>query len=175
MEPSFEGKLGFDSTRVAAFLVLAISAPFSYEKNVHIVPPRIFSYAVTWLGRISYALSDVMNQETLLAYLSECSRSSTISLADFNIKEALPTVKGNIRTHLCSRLVVLSICPYSKNLESDNHPKLLSLGMSATHAEYEMGEHDELRKSINLIFRNVKDSWSLVQLGCTNEALKAMR
>ncbi|XWS55469.1 hypothetical protein CRYUN_Cryun09bG0002800 [Craigia yunnanensis] len=141
VEPAFGGKLGFDSTRVAAFLVLAISAPLSYEKDVHGVPPRIFSYAVTWLGRISYALSDVMNQETLLAYLSECSRSSTISLTDFMIKEALPTVKG----------------------------------MSTTHAEYELGEHDELRKSVNLIFRKVKDLWSLVQLGCTNEALKAIR
>ncbi|XVF76894.1 hypothetical protein PTKIN_Ptkin13bG0303900 [Pterospermum kingtungense] len=141
MEPDFGGKLGFDNTRVAAFLVLAISTPFSYEKDVHGVPPRTFSYAVTWLGRISYALSDVINQETLLAYLSECSRSSTISLADFNIKETLPTVKG----------------------------------ISATHAEFEMVEHDKLRKSINLIFRKVKDSWSLVQLGCTDEALKAIR
>ncbi|XWS16612.1 hypothetical protein CRYUN_Cryun34aG0104900 [Craigia yunnanensis] len=34
------------------------------------------------------------------------SRSSTVSLADFMIKEALPTVKGDIPTHLCSRLVV---------------------------------------------------------------------
>ncbi|XVE76627.1 hypothetical protein DITRI_Ditri12bG0188600 [Diplodiscus trichospermus] len=141
VEPASGGKLGFDTTRVAAFLVLAISAPLSDEKDVRGIPPRIFSYAVTWLGRISFALSDVMDQETLLAYLSECSRSSTISLADFKIKEALPTVKG----------------------------------MPASHGAYELGEHGELRKFVNLIFRKVKELWSLVQLGCTNEALKSIR
>ena len=56
-----------------------------------------------------------------------------------------------------------------------HHLKLLSLGMSATPAEYEPREHDELRKYVNHIFRKVKDLWSLVQLGCTNEALKAIR
>ncbi|XWS59157.1 hypothetical protein CRYUN_Cryun08bG0097800 [Craigia yunnanensis] len=64
------------------------------KKDVHGVPPRIFP------------------------------RSSIVSLADFMIKEALPTVKGDIPTHLCSR--------------------------------------------------KVKDLWSLVQLSCTNEALKAI-
>ncbi|XVE97156.1 hypothetical protein REPUB_Repub02eG0286900 [Reevesia pubescens] len=171
VEPAFGGKLGFDSTRVAAFLVLAISAPLSYEKDVCGVPPRMFSYAVTWLGRISYALSDVMNQETLLAYLSECSRSSTISL----VKEAWVTVKGDTPSHLSSE--VGSPVSVQKGGETSDlhHQKLSSLGKSATHAEYELGEHDELRKIVNLIFRKVKDLWSLVQLGCTNEALKAIR
>ncbi|EOY07059.1 ARM repeat superfamily protein, putative isoform 1 [Theobroma cacao] len=178
LEPAFGGKLGFDSTRVAAFLVLAISVPLSHEKDARGVPPRIFSYAVTWLGRISHALSDLMSQETLLAYLSECSRSSIISLADFKIKDALPTVEGDMPSHLCSDVgspVRIPLWQQDGETSDHHHTKLWSLGKSATHAEYELGEHDELRKSLNLIFRKVKDLWPLVQLGCTNEALKAIR
>ncbi|XP_022767812.1 protein SIEL isoform X2 [Durio zibethinus] len=177
LEPAFGGKLGFDSTRVAAFLVLAISAPLSNESDVCGVPSRIFSYAVTWLGRISYALSDVMNRETLLAYLSKCSRSSTISLADFKIKEALPTVKGDMPSHLCSEVgSPVSMPLWQKGVETfDHHHQKLFLGKSGTHLEYGLRECDELRQSVNLVFRKVKDLWSLVQLGCTNEALKAIR
>ncbi|KAE8711640.1 leucine-rich repeat receptor-like protein kinase IMK2-like [Hibiscus syriacus] len=154
LEPTFGGKLGFDSTRVGAFLVLAISAPLSHETDVGVIPPRIFSYAVTWLGRISYALSDIMNQEMLLAYLSKCSRSLAISLADFKIKETLPTVEGDAPINLCSTVDSPVTAP----------------------AEYELlGEHSELRKDVNLIFQKVKDFWSLVPLGCTNEALKGIR
>ena len=81
-----ECKLGFDSTRVAALLVLAISAPLSHEQHVCSIPPRIFSYAVTLLGRIARALTDVIDQNALLTYLSRCSISTTISATEFNIK-----------------------------------------------------------------------------------------
>ncbi|GMJ03271.1 DEFECTIVE in snRNA PROCESSING 3, SHORT-ROOT interacting embryonic lethal [Hibiscus trionum] len=178
LEPTFGGKLGFDSTRVAAFLVLAISAPLSHEKDVGVIPPRIFSYAVTWLGRISYALSDIMNQEMFLAYLSKCSTSSVISLADFKIKETLPTVEGDAPINLCSTADSPVGVPFWKNSggTSDfHHQKQFGLGKSAAHAEYELGEHSELRKYVNLIFKKAKDFWSLVPLGCTNEALKGIR
>ncbi|KAK8303614.1 hypothetical protein V6Z12_D04G162600 [Gossypium hirsutum] len=178
MEPASGGKLSFDSTRVAAFLVLAISAPLSHEKDVSAIPPRIFSYAVTWLGRISYGLSDLMNQEKLLAYLSECSRSSTISLADFKINEALLTVESDAPIPLCSKVDSPVSMPFWKDSggTSDyHHQEFLSLGKSAAHAEYELGEHSELRKYVNLIFKKVKDFWSLVELGCTTEAFKGIR
>ncbi|TYI33394.1 hypothetical protein ES332_A04G129900v1 [Gossypium tomentosum] len=178
MEPASGGKLSFDSTRVAAFLVLAISAPLSHEKDVSAIPPRIFSYAVTWLGRISYGLSDIMNQEKLLAYLSECSRSSTISLADFKINEALLTVEGDASIPLCSKVDSPVSMPFWKDsggISDYHHQEFLSLGKSAAHAEYELGEHSELRKYVNLIFKKVKDSWSLVELGCTTEACKGIR
>ncbi|THG03076.1 hypothetical protein TEA_026148 [Camellia sinensis var. sinensis] len=90
IEPSFGGKLGFDSRRVAALLVLAISAPLSNEQRTCSTPQRIFSYAVTLLGRISHALSDVMDQNTLLAYLSHCSSSIVISAAEFDFKKKEP-------------------------------------------------------------------------------------
>ncbi|KAL4352960.1 hypothetical protein GQ457_06G005550 [Hibiscus cannabinus] len=177
LEPTCGGKLGFDSTRVAAFLVLAISAPLSHEKDVGDIPPRIFSYAVTWIGRISYALSDIMNQEMLLAYLSKCSRSSAISLVDFNIKETLLTVEGDAPINLCSTVDSPVGMPWknSGGTSDFHHKKHLGIGKSVVHAEYELGEHSELRKDVNLIFKKVKDFWSLVLLGCTNEALKGIR
>ncbi|OMO97676.1 Armadillo-like helical [Corchorus olitorius] len=178
MEPAFGGKLGFDSTRVAAFLVLAISAPLSFESDFCGVPPRIFSYAVTWLEKISCALSDVMSQDTLLAYLFECSRSSTISLANLKMKEALPAGKGDVPSHLCSEAASPVRMPsYRKGGDTSDHCHQIfrNLGNSATHTECELAKHDDLRTSINLIFRKVKDLWPLVQLGCINETLKAIR
>ncbi|KAF7113528.1 hypothetical protein RHSIM_RhsimUnG0117100 [Rhododendron simsii] len=38
------------------------------------------------LGRISHALSDVMDQDTLLAYLSHCSSSTIISSGEFDFE-----------------------------------------------------------------------------------------
>ncbi|PPS06623.1 hypothetical protein GOBAR_AA14017 [Gossypium barbadense] len=188
MEPASGGKLSFDSTRVAAFLVLAISAPLSHEKDVSAIPPRIFSYAVTWLGRISYlskqCTSDIMR--TLYGSMtmffqrnqSKCSRSSTISLADFKINEALLTVEGDASIPLCSKVDSPVSMPFWKDsggISDYHHQEFLSLGKSAAHAEYELGEHSELRKYVNLIFKKVKDSWSLVELGCTTEACKGIR
>ncbi|KAK4800074.1 hypothetical protein SAY86_025439 [Trapa natans] len=76
IEPASDGKLGFDNARVSAFLMLAIAAPLCHVKNRCKIPVPIFSYAVTMLGRISSALVDEADQDTLLAYLTHCSRSS---------------------------------------------------------------------------------------------------
>ncbi|KAJ0087630.1 hypothetical protein Patl1_31437 [Pistacia atlantica] len=96
MEPDSDGKLGFDGARVAAFLVLAISVPLSSEQNVCSIQPRIFSYAVTLLGRISCALSDVMDQHSLLAYFSQCSRLSSFSDSEYKGEESsVHEVKSN--------------------------------------------------------------------------------
>ncbi|KAM7526542.1 hypothetical protein LguiA_016444 [Lonicera macranthoides] len=91
IEPSSEGKLGFDSAKSAALLMLAISAPLSHEQYICSIPPKIFSYAVILLGRISHGLADVMDKNTLLDYLSRCSRSMVISASEF-IKGEEPNV-----------------------------------------------------------------------------------
>ncbi|KAI3829476.1 hypothetical protein L1987_03601 [Smallanthus sonchifolius] len=78
MEPCSASNWDFNSSKTAAMLTLAISAPLSHEmqQNSYIIPPAIFSYAVTMLGRISYGLTEVMNRDTLLSYLSHCSTST---------------------------------------------------------------------------------------------------
>lgn len=91
IEPSSEGKLGFDSAKSAALLALAISAPLSHEQYICSIPPNIFSYAVILLGRISHGLADVMDKNALLDYLSRCSRSMVISASEF-IKGEEPNV-----------------------------------------------------------------------------------
>ncbi|KAI8556393.1 hypothetical protein RHMOL_Rhmol05G0249400 [Rhododendron molle] len=47
IEPCCDDKLVFYGGRVAALLVLAISAPLSHEQHTFSIPPRIFCYAVT--------------------------------------------------------------------------------------------------------------------------------
>ncbi|KAL8259241.1 hypothetical protein R6Q59_027194 [Mikania micrantha] len=78
MEPCLASNWDFNSSRTAANLTLAISASLSHEMQQHlyIIPPTIFSYAVTMLGRISNGLTEVMDQSTLLSYLSHCSSST---------------------------------------------------------------------------------------------------
>ncbi|KAI8557154.1 hypothetical protein RHMOL_Rhmol05G0313200 [Rhododendron molle] len=111
IEPCCDGKLVFDAGRVAALLVLAISAPLSNEKHMFSIPPRIFHHAVEVLGRISHALSDVMDQDTLLAYLYHCSISRVIS--SDNLFELLVINSKNLTdTHLCMKMY-LSFCVMS--------------------------------------------------------------
>ncbi|KAE9447565.1 hypothetical protein C3L33_20527, partial [Rhododendron williamsianum] len=98
MEPCCDGKLVFDAGRVAALLVLGISAPLSNEKHTFSIPPRIFHYAVELLGRISHALSDVMDSDTLLAYWYHCSSSRVMSSGEFDFKRKesfLPVEDGS--------------------------------------------------------------------------------
>ncbi|KAA8517473.1 hypothetical protein F0562_017766 [Nyssa sinensis] len=182
IEPSCEGKLGSDSARVVALLVLAISAPLSHEQRICSIPPRIFSYAVTLLGRISCALSDVMNQNTLLAYLSHCSRSTVISAAEFNFKEEepfLPVTEGGIPNN--SGFEIIS--PAGMQLQK------ISDGASGIHSQrtwrlkkvptplvdYQLEDHEEVSKFVKLILSKIKDIWHLMQNGYTAEVLKMLR
>ena len=143
-----ECKLGFDSTRVAALLVLAISAPLSHEQHVCSIPPRIFSYAVTLLGRIARALTDVIDQNALLTYLSRCSISTTISATEFNIK--IPN-------------------------DTSNEIMRMPMELAAPLGGYQLEVHDEVMMYINLILAKVKDIWPLIQSGFTNEVLRTLR
>ncbi|KAK9057864.1 hypothetical protein SSX86_022703 [Deinandra increscens subsp. villosa] len=78
MEPFSASNWDFNSSRTAAMLTLAISARLSHDiqQRLYIIPPTIFSYAVTMLGRLSNGLTEVMDRNTLLSYLSHCSSST---------------------------------------------------------------------------------------------------
>ncbi|KAF7143715.1 hypothetical protein RHSIM_Rhsim05G0225900 [Rhododendron simsii] len=98
MEPCCDGNLVFDAGRVAALLMLGISAPLSNEKHMLSIPRRIFHYTVELLGRISHALSDDVDHDTLLAYLYHCSSSRVISFGEFDFKRKelfLPVEDGS--------------------------------------------------------------------------------
>ncbi|KAJ8434476.1 hypothetical protein Cgig2_012110 [Carnegiea gigantea] len=70
IEPSGEWKLDGSNTRVAGLLILAISTSLKHEKYSHRISPTMFQYATAFLGRISHALGDVLDRQSLLAYLS---------------------------------------------------------------------------------------------------------
>ncbi|KAH9669906.1 protein SIEL [Citrus sinensis] len=176
IEPDSDDKLGFDNARVAAFLVLAISVPLSCEQNVRSIPPQIFSYAVTLLGRISYALSDVMNQHSLLAYLSLCSRLSNFSEANFKGEDA-PLHEAKSDDPNCPTEVSIGADIHvQKSGDEDSksrswiHGKLKETVTSRCQLE----EEDEIWKALNLVLAKVRNVWSLVQSGFSKEALRIL-
>ncbi|KAI5561418.1 hypothetical protein POPTR_016G127500v4 [Populus trichocarpa] len=178
IEPVLEGKLVLDSARVAAFLVLAISAPLSQNQNGQNIPPRLFSYAVTLLGRISSALREVVDQDTLLAYLSRCSRSSTRG-TEVEESSLLPVVDDAVLTH--SRKDVnnpVGVPMLQTGNETSKVQPVISCeleDLATSIVECQADELDEVMKSVNLILARVRDAWLLVQSRCTNVAVRALR
>lgn len=160
LEPSFDGKLSFNKTRTAALLVLAISAPVSFERKICSIPPQIFSYAVTMLGRLSWGLVDVMGQDTLLAYLCYCSRLTYDSTSK-NFEEVPDLHLKNNYIHLCEKSVeVSSSFPGSMELKKVNPP---------------LRPHVEVKGCMEIVFQNVVNLWPLIQLGCINEVQQTLR
>ncbi|XP_057953512.1 protein SIEL [Malania oleifera] len=153
IEPSCQCKIDFDSPKVVSLIMLAISAPLSHEEPPVSIPPILFSYAVTFLGRISHALSDVMSQSTLLAYFSNCSRSTISSAAEFDTKEE------DIFLNLSGGDLL--------NCRSDQ--------IATSPVECPLTEHDEITESINFIFSKVMGLWPLIQSGCMGEVLRTLR
>ncbi|KAH9718511.1 protein SIEL [Citrus sinensis] len=177
IEPDSDDKLGFDNARVAAFLVLAISVPLSCEQNVRSIPPQIFSYAVTLLGRISYALSDVMNQHSLMAYLSLCSRLSNFSEANFK-GEDTPLHEAKSDDPNCTTEVSIGADIHMQKSSDEAsksrswiHGKLKETATSRCQLE----EEDEIWKALNIVLAKVRNVWSLVQSGFSKEALRILR
>ncbi|XP_050381855.1 protein SIEL [Argentina anserina] len=164
MEPVANGKLGFDNVRVAALLVLAISAPLSQERDCRI-PPSIFSYAVTYLGRISSALSDVIHQDGLLNYLSHCSRSSGPYDIKFDFRER--ELPGS---------VAMPLPPERGGISEIFSPTVKESREAGTSlVKYSLDVHDVETKLINVVLEKVKDIWPFVQAGYTTEALRTLR
>lgn len=93
IDPSSESTWDFNSPKTAARLALAISVPLSHGKYQHLysIPTTIFSYAVTMLERFSIALTEVMTRDTLMAYLSHCSRSTGPDTDDRMVEDGLPS------------------------------------------------------------------------------------
>ncbi|XP_042045821.1 protein SIEL-like isoform X1 [Salvia splendens] len=160
LEPSLDGKLGFNKVKSAGLFVLAISAPVSLERKTSSVPPQIFSYAVTLLGRICHGLVDVVDENTLLSYLSQCSRFTFTSTSE-NIEGGLLDfgLKYN-RIHL-----------HEKSNEVSSPSK--------THGPSEftspLESHVKSVSCVKTIFQKIVDLWPLIQLGCMNEVARTLR
>ncbi|KAL5550721.1 hypothetical protein UlMin_000897 [Ulmus minor] len=174
IEPNSDGKLGFDGTRVAAFLVLAISVPPT-NKHRRKIPPTVFSYAVTLLGRISRALRDVMSQSVLLAYLSQSSRSTTLSA----IQEVpcLPLAEGVAPQYTNDEIVGSVAMPLQQEIDRTSQIQLLAMKepREAKTSSYQQDGHDEVIKSVEAIFAKVKEMWILVQSGHIYEVMRTLR
>ncbi|XP_060674160.1 protein SIEL isoform X1 [Ziziphus jujuba] len=177
IEPTSESKLSFDSARVAGLLVLAISAPVLHDCNI---PPIIFAYAVTFLGRISHALRDVMSQNTLLAYLSQRSRSTGLPTVEF--REGHPCLwssKSDVPENSSNEN--FGSFPMELQEKRDGTSKMQSPIMKESRklatplVEYQLEVHDEVIDSMNAILVKVKDLWPFVQSGHVNRVLRTLR
>lgn len=156
LEPSFDGKLVFSKGRTAAFLVLAISAPVSLEQKTCSVPPEIYSYAVTLLGRISCGLAEVVDQNTLLTYLSQCSRFTFTSTSE-NFEEGLLDFGFKL---------------FKK---SDKVSSLLSETTESKKFPTPLQSHVKAMNCIEFVFQRIVHLWPLIQLGCMNEVAQTLR
>ncbi|OIV98566.1 hypothetical protein TanjilG_12152 [Lupinus angustifolius] len=147
VEAAFEGNFEFNSVRIAALLTLSISSPLL---NGHIgsIPPVMFSYAVTFLGRIYCAFSDIMDRNALLAYLCEKSRSTGHSGGD----------APNLAT--------------KEEIESQitRDPKEV-----ANYKEEQQLANNEVIDFTNYILAKLPDMWAMIQSGFTNKVLGSLR
>ncbi|XP_042496073.1 protein SIEL [Macadamia integrifolia] len=149
MEPSCEGDFSFDTTRVTALFVLAISVPLSHERHIGTMPPRIFRYAIPLIGRISRILGDEIDQEALFGYLSHCSRSFNFAAKELSFREDEFTVPGvkegcvatSFEKHQLKRITI----------------------------------HEESTDAVKVILKTIAESWPLIHAGCTGEVLKTLK
>ncbi|PIM99771.1 hypothetical protein CDL12_27734 [Handroanthus impetiginosus] len=164
LEPTFDGHLAMNNVRTAALLVLAISAPMSLEQKICSIPPQIFSYAVTLLDRLSCGLADVMDQNTILAYLSHCSRFTFASASENFEGQALDSHLKDIRLWKKSG----EICHlFSESMELKKVTSLLHGNLLDPHVKKASFSEAVLRKMVDL--------WPLIQLGCMNEVIQTLR
>ncbi|KAJ0089195.1 hypothetical protein Patl1_31443 [Pistacia atlantica] len=146
----------------------------SSEQNVHSIQPRIFSYAVALLGRISGALSDVMDQHSLLAYFSQCSRLSSFSDSEYKGEESsLHEVKSNSINGTSTEISVQEIGDEVSKTWSWIKCNLKDVATSQVRCQLE--EEDDINNSMNIVLAKVKNIWPLVQSGYTKEVLETLR
>ncbi|KVI03287.1 Armadillo-like helical [Cynara cardunculus var. scolymus] len=167
IEPSSESTCDFNSSKTAARLVLAISAPLSHGKQqqLHSIPSILYSYAVTMLGRISHCLTEVMNQDTLLAYLSYCSRSTGVNPIDSvkMVEDDLPT-ETNGRLTCCVRLDMVHMSDGGSEIQSQGllEPSQIAVPHVADNC-------------VKFILANIGEIWDMTKLGCISEVLMTLR
>lgn len=153
IDPTSEEKLGFDSVKVTAYIVLAISVTV-LDNHTLKIPPRIFSYAATLLGRISHALSDIMDQSTIFGCLLQNSKIIGLSDLEFNPEggPCSPTPESSIN----DMLVVASL-------------KIPAM----THKQ--KPQDDDAIESIKTILSKVQEIWPLIRSGILREVLRTLR
>lgn len=162
IEPSSGGKLGYDNVRKASYLVLATSAPVSVKQQTCSVPPRMFSYAVTILGRVSRSLADIVDQRTLLAYLSYCSRFTFVSASEFfKMEEHLE--EGDVQ--LTQRREFSKYHIWRKLQLKEAESSFLDF----------QAEHNKEINCVNIILQVVIDIWPSLKLGLIHEVTRTLR
>ncbi|CAI0424082.1 unnamed protein product [Linum tenue] len=165
LEPVFEGTLSLDSANTAAYLVLSISAPLSKDHRGKHIPPHLYSFAVTHIGRISLGLGDIMDQTTLLTYLTEKSISAS------SVAECIP------EEHPRSP-VVHDIPSQDDNKSNTTSWQLLpcesSGNIAATIVSYNQNDDTDILKYLNLILGRVRDIWLFGKSSCNSEALRTL-
>ncbi|XP_019262020.1 PREDICTED: protein SIEL-like isoform X4 [Nicotiana attenuata] len=163
VEPSSGGKLGYDNARKASYLVLATSAPVSMKQQTCSIPPRIFSYAVTLLGRITRSLAEIVDQRTLLAYLSYCSRFTFVSASEFfKVEEHLE----GCDVQLIQRYEVISNYHIRRKLQLKEAESSL--------LDFQVEQNKEIN-CVNIILQVVIDIWPSLKLGLIDEVTRTLR
>ncbi|CAN1134325.1 Protein SIEL [Linum perenne] len=167
LEPVSDGEMGFGSAKSAAYLVLSISAPLSPDHNDINIPPQLFSYAVTLLGRISHALSDIMDQTSLLVYLTEKSGSSSSVVQLIGEESSLSSVHhdvSNLDNEKGSSPSGMSL-PLAPCNTSGNTTSALALS----------GQKDDgILKCMNLILERVQNIWLFRKLSSHAGAVRTI-
>uniref|UniRef100_A0A1J3DP06 Protein SIEL n=1 Tax=Noccaea caerulescens TaxID=107243 RepID=A0A1J3DP06_NOCCA len=162
LETATGNKSEFNSRQVSASLMLIISAPLSDKQSITSIPPLAFSYSLAMLGKFSCGLDDMMDQDTLLAYLSHCAILSASSGTEFN--------KGDIFFHAYRH----------SNEDLSGNPVLLrnkDIPAESKHmgSKAEVENRNQALKSVNHIVLKIKAAWLLSQSGCSKEAFRALR
>ncbi|KAL5058233.1 hypothetical protein RYX36_029837 [Vicia faba] len=168
VEAAFEGNDGFKSARIAALLIISISAPL-FNEYLGIIPPVLFSYAVTLLGRIYLAFSDIMDKDTLLAYLCEKSRPSSDSVSDINHEDGeqqLSLIEGD--TPNCDSNGVIDSKIGSQIMKEQKE-------VTCYQVEQHQSEYSEVTVYVNFILAKFPDMWQMIETGLTNEVLRSLR
>lgn len=168
VEAAFEGNVEFKSARIAALLIISISAPL-FDEHLGTIPPVLFSYAVTLLGRIYHAFSDIMDKDTLLAYLCEKSRPPSDSVPDINHgneEQQLSLIEGDTPNYANNGVI-------DSKLESQIMKEQKEL--TSYQVEQHQSEYSEVTVYVNYIFTKFPDMWQMIETGLTNEALMSLR
>lgn len=104
------------------------------------------------LGRISNGLTGTMDQDTLLAYLSHCSRSAVVDPTELAEGE--------------DKVV---------QMVEDDLPKEMDSLIAITHVVDKLEVHGKTRDYVNFILANTAEVWPLIKFGCVSEVLMTVR
>ncbi|XP_018514824.1 protein SIEL isoform X2 [Brassica rapa] len=158
LETDSGNKSEFNSRQVSAFLMFIISAPLSNKQSITSIPPLAFSYSLAMLGKFSCGLHDMMDQDTLLAYLAHCTTRSASSGTEFN--------KADTFLNAYRR----------SNADHSGDPVLLPSNIPAESKP--MASKEELDPALKLVSHiqlKVKAAWLLLQSAFSKEAIRALR